>query len=126
MAATFIAEYAAANAAASAARTALETALKHVTPPTPELHQIFLTTPDLYAEALRKIADILLTLPALRDTVATTAAVVAPLAERACFFCHGTGLYQAPTSHYTQGRPVCWKCGGTGESAKSRKAAATA
>ncbi len=122
MAATFVTEYTAAIATATAAHKALETARKHVQPLTPDLHATFLTKPDLYAECLRKMADILDTLPALEAADAAADAVVAKLADRACFHCHGTGLYQAPTSHYTQGRPVCWKCGGTGESAASRKA----
>lgn len=32
-----------------------------------------------------------------------------------CRRCSGTGDYQAPTSHYRGGRPVCFDCKGSGQ-----------
>ena len=34
---------------------------------------------------------------------------------QACTRCSGTGDYQAPTSHYRGGSPVCFSCSGTGQ-----------
>lgn len=121
MIATFVTEYAAADTAATAAHQALKTARKHVEPLSPELHALFLTKPEQYATCLRKMADIVETIPALTAAAQAADAALEPLIARRCFYCHGTGMYQAPTSHYTDGKPQCWKCHGTGENAASRK-----
>lgn len=115
---------AAASAAKSAAIEALEKALRNVEPVTPENHTLFLSRPTAYAECLRKMADIVASLPALRAAVADATSRADALAELACYQCSGTGDYQAPTSHLTRGRPLCWKCGGDGRSAAARKAVA--
>lgn len=88
---------------------------------------------DSYAKCLRAIADIVATLPALAQAVTDTEASIAAFADAvttlerdACCHCHGTGLYQAPTSHTQNGLPLCWKCGGTAKNAKTRKATASA
>lgn len=111
---TFAQQYAAACKASADADAALTKALKDVTL-TLEFQQLALARPESYAVCLRKIADIVETLPVLRAAVADANRVADALGERACFHCHGTGLYQAPTSYYTQGKPTCWKCSGTGE-----------
>lgn len=113
--ATFVAQLATARKAASDARKALDTAHKHVEPPTAELHALFLTRPAQYAECLRKMADIVATLPALTAAAEQSAAALAALEERACWKCSGTGEYSAPTRAYRQGKPYCFTCNGTGD-----------
>jgi hypothetical protein len=122
MSSTFAAEYTAALATETVARKRLDTALRHVTPLSAELHEQALKHPETYARCLRQVADIMDTIPGLRAALADAVATVEPLHSRCCHNCHGTGLYQAPTTHLTRGRPVCWTCNGSGENAASRKA----
>lgn len=112
---TFAQEYAAARAAETKAAHALTTALKHVEPVSTELHELFLTRPQSYATALRKTADILESLPALREAAKAALDAVSALAPRACWYCDGTGRYAGPTSALRQGVPYCFRCNGTGE-----------
>lgn len=121
------------------AKAALAQAIQNCTVRT-DLQDMFLeratTTQDnadSYAKCLRAIADIVATLPALKQAVADTEANIQAFADRvteleqdACHYCDGSGLYQAPTSHIQNGLPLCWKCGGTAKNAKARKATANA
>lgn len=113
---TFVAQLANARVVAYAANQAVNDALKNCTL---DAHfqrmALALKDPTSYATCLRKIAAIVETLPALRQAAAEAAAALAPLEERACRKCHGTGEYSAPTSAYRNGRPYCFKCNGTGE-----------
>lgn len=120
---TFAAELAAADQAETRARKNLDDALRHVTPVTAELHELFLTRPAEYANCLRKMADILDTIPALRTALADATAAADPLRARACAKCLGTGLYTAPTTHLQHGKPVCFRCGGTAEEPRLRATA---
>jgi DnaJ-class molecular chaperone len=98
-----------------AASTALAQARRHTKPLPAELAaQMRERMPEKMAECERQVAEIAATIPALQ-------AAYDALADRACFWCHGTGLYQCPTSHLTRGRPVCWKCGGSGEARRQRR-----
>lgn len=116
--ANFVNAYAAARKASADADKALATALLHLTPPSADLHALMLTRPEGYAECLRKMADIAASLPMLREDVQRANTIADELSERACFHCHGTGNYQAPTSYLTRGKPQCWNCGGSGEARK--------
>lgn len=121
---TFVGQYAAARKAGADARAALDTAHKHLTPPTAEMHELFLTVPGRYAECLRKMADIAESLPALIAAATAAADAETELADQACWYCRGTGEYSAPTSAYRNGKPYCFKCDGTGMNARARKVAA--
>lgn len=119
--ATYTARLAAARTAHTAAGHALATALKHVEPPTAELHTVFLTKPEAYAKALHQMADIVTSLPALRAAAKDTLDALSALETDACHRCYGTGVYSGPTSAYRQGKPYCFHCNGTGQSAAARK-----
>jgi hypothetical protein len=106
--------YAAARAASAKADKALATAIKHAKPLTPELHELFLTIPADYAECLRKMADIVASLPQLREDAARATAIADTYAAVACHRCNGTGDYSGATSAIRQGRPYCFYCNGTG------------
>ncbi len=108
--------YAAARAASAKAYKALATAIQHVAPPTAEMHDLFLSRPTAYAECLRKMADIVATLPVLREDATRARTIADEYAQHACHRCHGTGDYSAPTRAFRQGRPYCFACGGTGDS----------
>lgn len=49
-----------------------------------------------------------------RDRAAILRAEWDDITRDDCGRCQGTGDYQAPTSHLQRGRPVCFRCGGTG------------
>jgi len=132
---------AARNAAAQArtahtdAKKALETATQNATIRA-DFQEMFLArattdqaNADSYAKCLRAIADIVASLPTLRQAVETTEAnipafdaAVTELEADACYHCDGSGLYGSYTSHLQGGLPLCWKCGGTGLKASARKA----
>lgn len=111
---TYITRLAGARKTNQAARKALDTARQHVTPPTPDMHNLFLTMPENYAKALRQMAEILETLPALTAAADTAAATLAPLEAQACWKCDGTGQYTAPTRATRHGIPYCFTCDGQG------------
>lgn len=97
------------SAQLAAARSALVLAEKQSAPVAPELAQTLKEfNAAAYADCVAKMEAIAATVPALRETFEA-------LAERACWKCQGSGDYNAPTSHFTRGRPVCWTCGGSGE-----------
>lgn len=112
--AMFCDQLATARKAASDAREALATARKHVEPPSADLHALFLTMPGKYAECLRKMADIVETLPALTQASEQADAAQAALEKLACYKCNGTGVYTAPTRAHRDGKPYCFTCNGTG------------
>jgi uncharacterized protein HemY len=114
MTATFPARIAAARTAVTQTHAALATALQHVQPPTPDLHKLFLDRPESYAKALRQMADILDSLPALRDAAAAADEALKPLEEQACWKCHGTGEYAGATNARRRGVPYCFDCDGHG------------
>lgn len=113
---SFIARLAAARAADAAARKALADAHRHVEPNSLGLHKSLIEfSPVQYADALRKVADIMESIPALAAAAAEARAALRPLEDRACYKCNGSGNYNAPTRAYRQGRPYCFKCDGKGE-----------
>lgn len=122
--AAYTTQLATARAAHTTAAHALATALKHVEPPTAELHALFLTRPESYADCLHKMADIVASLPALRAAAKEALDRLAELEKSACHRCFGTGEYSAPTRAYRQGKPYCFQCNGTGQNATARRAVA--
>lgn len=101
---SFITEYA-------AAKKAYTTALTHVKPLDVELvTRLQAFDPAAYADCVAKVNEIRFTLPKLQ-------AEYNALAARACYRCHGTGQYQAPTTRTNRGIPVCFNCHGYGTKA---------
>lgn len=50
-----------------------------------------------------------------KDMLAEVTVVTDAWEAKACTRCSGTGDYQAPTSHMSKGRPICFQCKGTGQ-----------
>lgn len=109
-------ELTAARAIETKAANELRRALKHVEPISAELHELFLTRPADYAVALHRIADIVASLPALREAARVALDKVAELEKQMCTVCSGTGEYHAPTRALARGRAYCFTCGGDGRS----------
>jgi hypothetical protein len=108
--------YAAACAASAKADAALALAIRQCDI-SPEIHKIAIErSPAQYAVALRQIADVVASLPMLREDVQRADAIAAAYAEFACYRCNGTGDYSGPTNATRQGRPYCFTCNGTGDS----------
>jgi hypothetical protein len=117
--ATFPARINAARNTVAEAGNALALALRQVEPMSPELHQMFVTHKPLeYAECLRKVADILATIPALREALEQAEQALAPLEDAACWKCHGTGQYAGATNARRRGVPYCFDCDGHGTRAR--------
>jgi hypothetical protein len=113
--AAFATEITAARKADSDARKALTRTIQNCTI-SPSIQEVAIDRDPIgFAKVYRQVADLMETLPALRARVEETTATLAALEERACYRCDGTGNYSAPTSAYRNGRPYCFKCGGTGE-----------
>ena len=115
---SFIIELATARGIAAQARKALDTALMQVKPLNPEVHDLFVTKPEMYAKCLRQQADIMDTLPVLRAAVTEAEAALAPVEAKACWKCGGTGRYAGPTNATRRGVPYCFKCDGNGTTGK--------
>lgn len=116
---SYITALADARKAETLAAHALTTALKHVQPPTPEVHELFVNRdPSAYAKALRKMADILETIPALRTAAQSALDALSELEKQACHRCNGTGRYSGPTNATRRGVPYCFYCDGHGTKRK--------
>ena len=111
---TYVVNLSKARNAVSQARTALDKATSHVAPPTPEMHALFMQRPEAYAECLRKMADILATIPSLRESLKSSEAILAELEKVACYRCNGSGRYEGPTNATRKGVPYCFYCDGHG------------
>ncbi len=127
MASTFPAALAAARTARDNAQKALDLAINHTTPfPADLLAELERRYPVKFAEAQAKIAEIEATLPALRDAIPPLAAAYDALFATACHRCDGTGEYAGASGYITNGRKLCFTCGGIGTDARTRTAAAKA
>lgn len=112
----FYGQLSTARKAADDARKALADARKHVEPISAEMHALFLTRPADYAKCLRKIADIVESLPTLEQAVTDTEVALPPLEDRVCYGpCGGTGNYAGASGIRRAGHSFCFTCGGTGQ-----------
>lgn len=122
------AKYAQSLAAARAAQTKashdLSQALKNVEPPSAELHALFLTKPEGYADCLRKMADIVADLPRLREDAKRTLDILSDIEIHACHRCNGTGTYGGATHAIRRGHAYCFYCNGTGDGRQPARARA--
>ncbi len=95
------------------ARKALADAIRNTQPLGDDLAARLLAHAGVerFAQMEAEVAAIAATIPALQ-------AEVDELEAQACTRCSGTGDYQAPTSHFRGGRPVCFACKGSGKRAR--------
>jgi hypothetical protein len=114
----------AARLAETHAAHALSQALKNVEPPTAELHALFLTKPEGYADCLRKMADIVADLPRLREDAKRALDILSGIEQHACHRCNGTGTYGGPSNATRNGHAYCFYCNGTGDGRQPARARA--
>jgi hypothetical protein len=118
---SYVANLKNARIAASKSYGDLSKALQHVKPVTPEMHALFITKPDAYADMLRKVADILVTIPTLQASYDSAKKILAELEALACYRCDGSGQYSGPTNATRNGVPYCFYCNGTGKAGSKAK-----
>jgi len=124
--AKFARDLAAARKASTDATDALSQALKNVEPPSAELHALFLTKPEGYADVLRKMADIVADLPRLREDAKRALDILSDMEQHVCHRCNGTGTYYGPTGAVRRGHAYCFHCNGTGDVRTPARARAAA
>ena len=71
-------------------------------------------TSEAYADMIATIDAIAATIPALRAAADAATTEVDAIDVASCHRCSGTGEYGGPTGHFRNGRPVCFRCHGTG------------
>lgn len=123
--AKFAQSLAAARAADDQAARALAVAIKNTRVNT-ELEALGLERdPAGWANVLRKVADLIETLPELRAQADAARKALAELEPHACHRCSGTGTYGGPSNATRRGHAYCFYCNGTGDGrqpARSRAA----